>query len=140
MKLSPEQLVEWFFTANSALAAGRDQYLAMLRSPPSGTKRSEVVSGLKQGINDTLTMAKDMPDEERRQIDASLRAKGLPSLRRMEATLKRKHEKILSRGEIKNDEEFHIVAEILSDLEFEISASDRAKLGKISYAYENRAK
>jgi predicted hydrolase (HD superfamily) len=58
----------------------------------------------------------------------------------MEAGLKKKHLRILARGHIKNDEEFYIVAEILSDMEFEISEYDRAKLEQISYAYEARPK
>jgi len=139
MKLSHEQLVDWFFTANRGFpAAAKEMWLAMLSLPPEGLKRSEVVSGMKQGINDTLTTAKWKSVDERAKIDAALVAKGLPSLRKMEAVFKMKHKRILARGHIRNDEEFYIVAEILSDQEFEIVDADRCKLGEISYAYETR--
>lgn len=141
MNLTREQLVDWFFAANPQLTSEfRAQWLAMVESPPKGTTRSEMISGMKQGINDTLTMAKWASSDERKAIDAALAAKGLPSLRKMEAVLKKKHQRILTRGTIRNDEEFYIVAEILADLEFEIEATDRAKLEKISHAYELRAK
>jgi hypothetical protein len=148
MKFTPEQLIDWFIAASSqlpmatsqSLAEFRTQWLAMLDSPPMGTTRSEVILGMKQGINDVLAMAKDWPAEDRKRIDDALVAKGMPSLRKMEARLKKKHQRILARGRIKNDEEFYIVAEILSDSEFDISESDRSKLGKISFTYETRGK
>jgi hypothetical protein len=140
MKLQPEQLVDWFFTANPLLAEGRDRYLAMLQSPPPGTRRSEVIAGLKQGINDTLTMAKEMSEEQRKQIDSSLLARGLPSLRKMQAGLTKIPQRILARGHIRNDEEFYIVAEILADASFEVSAAEREVFGKMSCDYEFRTK
>jgi hypothetical protein len=44
---------------------------------------------MKQGINDTLTKAKWLSPEERTKIDAALGARGLPSLRKMDAGLKK---------------------------------------------------
>lgn len=141
MKLTHEQLGDWFFTANPRFPPeARSQWLAMLKTPPKGAKRSEVVSGMKQGINDTLTMAKWWPVEDRKKIEEALAARGLPSLRKMDAGLKKKHQRILARGHIKNHEEFYIVAEILSDLNFEVSEEDRSRLSAISNAYETRAK
>lgn len=141
MKLSPEQMLEWTLTAFPELPSEiRAQFLTFLKEPPRGTTRSEVMSGLKQGMNDALAMAKDRSLDERHIIDAALAAKGLPSLRKMDAVLKKKHQRILARGSIRNAEEFYIVAEILSDLDFDISESDRSKLGKISHAYETSKK
>jgi hypothetical protein len=141
MKLSPEQLIDWFLAANPRFRPEfRSQWLGMLESPPKGTRRSELISGMKQGINDTLTMAKWWPPEQRIKVDNALISKGLPTLRKMEAGLKKKHQRILARGSIRNDEEFYIVAEVLSDLDFDISELDRARLEKISYEYEIRVK
>jgi hypothetical protein len=141
MKLTPEQLVDWFLVTNPKFPPEfRAQWLAMVASPPDGARRSDLILGMKQGINDTLTTAKWLPDAERSQIETALAARGLPSLRKMDAGLKRKHQRILARGCIKNDEEFYVVAEILGDVDFEISESDRAKLGQISHAYETRPK
>jgi hypothetical protein len=141
MKLTPEQLGDWFFTANPRFpAAFRDQWFAELKMPPAGTKKSEIVSGMKQGINDTLTKAKWMSPEERAMIDAALITRGLPSLRKMDAVLRKKHQRILARGCIRTDEEFYVVAEFLSDGGFDVTDSERAKLGEICYAYETRRK
>ena len=141
MKFTPEQLGDWFFTANPAFPPeARTQWFAMLKTPPADTTRSEIVAGMKEGINDTLTKAKWLTIEERKKVEERLAAKGLPSLRKMEAKLKKKHQRILTRGHIKNDEEFYIVAEILSDLTFEVSATERKQLGEMSCAYEVRLK
>ena len=139
MKLSPEQMIDWFLAAFPEFPPeNRSQWLAWLETPPQGASRSEVISGMKQAMNDALTMAKDRPAQERQKIDATLAAKGLPSLRKMEAILKKKHQRILARGRIKDDEEFYIVAEILSDVDFPISGLERNKLGEISRDYEVR--
>ena len=145
MKLTPEQEVVWFYTAFPALT-GADfppekvehaiaGWLSDFASK-SGRERSEMRSGMRQGINDILAMARDARQEDIARVDRALAKKELPSFRKMAAALGKKHVKILRRGVIKNAEEFYIVAEILSDLEFEISDSDRAALEKISYAYE----
>ena len=107
----------------------------MLRTPPAGATRSQIIAGLKQGISDTLADVPAWSDDYRQKAEAALAAKGLPSLRKMEAVLKKKHQRILARGKIRNDEEFALVAEILSDVDFDVSDSDRATLGKISRAY-----
>jgi|GEM_PF-4763134 len=141
MKLTHEQLGDWFFTANPSFAPeARSRWLAMLETPPKGAKKSEIVSGMKQGINDTLTMAKWLSVEDRKKIEEALAARGLPSLRKMDAVLKKKHLRILARGHIKNDEEYYIIAEILSDLDFEVSKEDRSRLSAISNTYETRSK
>ena len=54
--------------------------------------------------------------------------------------MKKKHQRILARGHIKNDEEFYVIAEILGDLKFQVSEEERARLSAISNAYETRAK
>jgi len=141
MTLTPEQLVDWFLVMNPEFPREfRAHWLALLASPPEGATRSQLISGMKQGINDTLSHARYFPEGERKKIDEALTAKGLPSIRKMDADLKKKHRRILARGHIKNDEEFYIVAEILAHLEFDISEADRRRLGTISYAYEIQAK
>ena len=149
MKLTPEQQVVWFYTAFSAVTgasfpseeadAAIATWLGALATK-TGRDRSEMLSGMRQGINDMLAMARDARPDDIARADRALAQKGLPGVRKMAAVLGKKHLAILKRGAIKNDEELYIVAEILSDLEFEISESDRGKLGQISYAYETRAK
>ena len=146
MKFTPEQQVVWFYTAFFVLAEANlsveeavEQWLREYRAK-SGRERSEMLSGLRQGINDTLVGARHSREVDIVRTDRALTEKGLPTIRKMAAALGKKHPRILKRGFIKDDEEFYIVAEILSDVDFDISDADRAKLGKISYAYETRAK
>jgi len=138
MKLSPEDLIDWFLTANPRFPAEfRHRWLAELKAPSEGT-RSEMISGMKQGINDTLTKAQWWSDAQRKNIDDLLVVKGLLSLRKMEAVLKKKHLRILSRGLIKNEEEYYIVAEVVSDLRIPLSEDERRKLGQFMAAYESK--
>jgi hypothetical protein len=141
MKLTPEQLVLWFYTAFPALT-GKDfsaedvgsavgKWLQELGAK-TGRERSDMISGMRQGINDILAMARDSRQEEMARADHALAQKSLPTIRKMAAALGKKHLRILKRGSIKSDEEFYIVAEILSDVDFEISDADRAKLGHIA--------
>lgn len=113
----------------------RERWLSMVDLPSADTTRSELISGMKQGINDILRMLSRCPADLRKRIDDTLAAKGLPSLRAMEDGLKRKHQGILARGQIQNDEEYYIVAGILNDMDFEITETDRRKLEEISAAY-----
>ena len=142
--MSPEQMAGWFFTAkggaSNQASDALSHCLAILRSPPPGSTRSQIVAGLKQGLSDVLADMDCRTAEERAAIDAALARKGLPSIAKMTLAVKKKHRRVLARGHIKSDEEFHLVAEILADVDLVISDSDRAKLGQMSYAYESRAK
>ena len=141
MKLTPEQLASWFYTAFPAPfpPEAESEWLHQL-SNAKGRERSAMISGMKQGMNDALNMLKMMPEETRAEVNLALADKELPTIEKMEVILKKKHQRILKRGHIKNDEEFYIVAEILSDLEFDISPADRRRLGEIYGEYEERKK
>jgi hypothetical protein len=139
MKLTHDQLVDWLSTANPEIPPeAKTRLIAMMESPPEGAKRSEIISGIKEAIKDTVMTANHRPPEERRMIEAALAAKGLPSLRKMEASLRKKHRRILARGEITNEEEMDLVSDILADLTYDIEESDRRRLEELSAAYELR--
>jgi hypothetical protein len=141
MKLTDDQLVNCLFTLNPELPPeAKTKLIALVESSPEGAKRSEIIKGIKEGFKDSLLTARRRPPEERRMIETSLAAKGLPSLRKMEAGLRKTHRRILARGEIKNEEEMHLVSDILADLTFDITESDRRRLEELSAAYELRKK
>jgi hypothetical protein len=138
MKLTPEALADWFFTANPKFSSNdRAKLLAMLATPPAGATRSQIVVGLKQAISDTLLGEMEKSEADRRKIEAALAAKGLPSFNLMRARTKKMHKRILGRGLIKNDEEFSMVAEILADVDSEITSIERASLGRLVRSYES---
>lgn len=93
---------------------------------------------MKQGINDTLTRAAYWNYKKWKEVSDALAAKGLPSIEKMELRMKQKHRHILKRAAIKNDEEFYLVAEILSDLTLDVSDEDRTALDGISTDYESK--
>ncbi|MCF3648204.1 hypothetical protein [Synoicihabitans lomoniglobus] len=141
MKLTPEKMASWFFTAFPAqFPAGEEEKWLNQFSQLKGRERRNAVAGMKQGVNDVLTMARHLPTEARTEIDSALAVKDLPSLRKMEAGLKKKHRTILKRGRIKNEEEFYLVAEILSDLEFDVTDFERTQLEKIALDFDQRGK
>lgn len=139
MKLSTDQLITWFFTASVAAGMHRPDdegtYREML-SKIKGKERAGISSGVKQGVNDLLHMADMMPLEQSESIEAALAARALPSLRKMKAALSRKHIGILKRGLIRNEEEYYIVAEMLSDTSSDLTAAQRRSLGSMTAKYE----
>ena len=109
----------------------------------SGKERTELRSGLRQGINDSLHRFRSGYFEQAsvKTIDRRLTAKNLPSLDNIDAIFGEKHRAVLKRGRILNDEEFYAVKNILDDLEYDVSAEQRIRLGQITLHYENsRAK
>lgn len=142
MKLSDEQLVDWLITTCPVMPeSARQSFLDQIKSPPDGFTRSQMRSGFKQAINDTLSdIWGYAPASDRKKMDATLAAKGLPSIFAMELALKKKHKRILKRGSIKTDEEFYIVKNILDDLESDVTPEERAELEKLSGRFEGDAR
>lgn len=143
MNLTPERLCAWFYAVAAQIApeefgfppdAERNWLASLTRT--KGRERSDLISGMKQGVNDLLTMSKFLGPHERKKLDLVLTARSLPSLGLMQAKLKRKHERVLKRGAIKNEEEYYIVAEILAGCEIDVSEAERAELGRIHAEYE----
>jgi hypothetical protein len=141
MKLTTDQLISWSFTVSAAAGLHRPEqeaeYRAMIASL-KGKERSGISSGVKQGVNDLLQWVDDWPKEKHAAVEAALRAKGLPSLEEMQRLLSKKHLRILKQGVIKNDEEYYLVVEMLSDLTFGLSQEQRIALGSMVGVYENR--
>ena len=105
-----------------------------------GKERSGISSGVKQGVNDMLAMSEMWDAEIRRKVDEALKGRNLTPLPQMLIRLKGKQIRVLKRGRIKNDEEYYIVAELLSDLESGLTDKERVELGEVSAAYEESKK
>lgn len=100
------------------------------------TERSRRAAGLKMAVNDDLSHVKYYTETQRAAINRRLAAAKLPSLRTLQIGFKRKHVQILKRGTIRNEEEYYIVREILSDVSFDIPARDRLSLEKLAVKFE----
>ncbi len=93
-------------------------------------------SGFKMALNDTLSMASHFEAAQRLAVQRRLAAAGLPQLELLLAMLRRKHEKIVQRGRVRNEEEYYLVREILSDLDYPISDEARGELGRLAAEFE----
>ena len=135
MKLTPEQLGRWFRIAATNLLKLPEGSFA---DPDATGQKAKSVSGLKNGINDLLTIADHGGDEP--AADRALQAAGVPTIEEMRASLRRKEAGILRRGVIRDDEEYYIVQEVLTDLDSGRSPKTIRKLGDLAFAYEKEGK
>jgi hypothetical protein len=143
MKPSTDQLITWFFAASVAAKMHPPEAEAGYREALSkikGKERSGITSGVKQGVNDLFEMANMWPLEKYEAVEAALLARGLLSLEKMQAALSRKHIAVLKRGFIRNEEEYYIVAEMLSDMSTDFSDAQREQLGAMTVNYESKIK
>lgn len=100
---------------------------------------SQVLSGLKQSVNDCLEEAEDWSPGQIRQADESLMAAGAPSLSELLTTRSKQFRQILRRGKIRNDTEFYLVSAALADTVMARPAQELEQLGAMLVAYESRA-
>ena len=143
MKPSTDQLITWFFTASVAAemhAPGAEASYRDAIAKLKGKARSGVASGLKQGVNDLLHIADMWTPEKYKAVEGALAAAGLPSLKKMQITLSKKHVGILKRGTIRNEEEYYNVTELLGDVSSELTSIEREQLGVMTVEYENKPK
>ena len=136
MKLTNEQLYKWFrIVAGEFLGASEDSFA---KGPDGASTTKESISGLKQAINDLITMSThgSVPTSlDRRLVEA-----GLPRLHEMRAALARKEAGILKRGMIRDDEEYYIVREVLNDADSSLRSKTLEKLGRLLFEYESKEK
>ena len=137
MNISTDQLHEIFCVFFEHVMHASPEKMREMRASLSASPSR---AGTTQVINDMLSVAKWWSTDTRNAVESAFKAKKLPSLRKLEATLRKKHRRILARGHIKDDDEFYIVAEILSDMDFDISDPERSALEGMSGEYEAKKK
>ena len=116
-----EQLAEWLSATHEPdigpiSAESKAQLRAFLSKDglaKSGHTRSQVRQGFVQAANARISQMEWWSEEDRKKVDVLLAERGLPDLRTMELVLKKKHKGIVSRGTVRNDEEYYIVKELL---------------------------
>jgi hypothetical protein len=93
--------------------------------------------GLKVGLNDLLPQISSLPKNNKIDIDNELKSAGLQPLGILISSIKKIPEKVLKNGKLKNLEEYYIIKEVISDMTYELSETDREKLDVIVYDFEN---
>jgi hypothetical protein len=152
MDYSVEKLCDIFFVLLQHHAPAPMQPTAEMRAQLIRTSGRR---GLLMGINDLLSgwvesrkyqaqldgirKLKGAPseDEEREKLNRALASKGLPTLLELELALTQKHQRIIARKKIKNDDEYYIVKEIVDGPMIESMTKRQQKLlGSIMAKYE----
>jgi hypothetical protein len=93
--------------------------------------------GLKSGLNDLLTQIPSLPESNRVKINIELESAGLQPLGILLSTINKIPEKVLKNGKLKNFEEYYIIKEVLSDMTYKLTETEREKLDGIVYDFEN---
>lgn len=97
-------------------------------------------SGLRQAINDGLSQSYLFSRSQCLAVERRLAARNLPNLTMLEALLRNKHEKILKRGSVRNEEEYYLVQEILASVDFPIDEDSRNRLASYADDFATRRK
>ncbi len=96
--------------------------------------------GLNEGLRDSLTALKDLPNSSKVELNNELISKKLPSINILISRIKNVPKKVLEKGIIKNLDEYYVVREVLSDVDYEIAASRRKGLNKLLAEFEKNYK
>jgi hypothetical protein len=101
--------------------------------------KSKSIRGVREAARDMVEMCQDFNPAQVAVLDERLARDGLPTLSAMRNRTYRELLQILTRGEIRSDEEFRLVSAFVSDVDSRhLSDADRAQADALMYAYEGR--
>jgi hypothetical protein len=72
-------------------------------------------NGLRQAINDCVEMSLRFDHEEVEKFDSQLQSRGIVTLSELRRLYSKSYAKIMKRGQIKNETEYHLVRNVLHD-------------------------
>ena len=88
---------------------------------------SLAIKGLKEGFPDALTMANHLSKEQKEKLNQVLKTNGFPPIEVLNFKIRNTYKRVLKRNRIKNEAEYYVIVELISDVEFEISKEELAK-------------
>ena len=140
LDLEPEKLIAWLCTAARTMGVGttEEEFLRQL-SQLQGPERKQLFVGLHESTTTLLWLLKHASPEQRMDIERDLKKRALPPLWKVEAICRNTHKKILRRGEIRNDDEYHMIREFMSDVDWG-DPEERSRFDAMLRAYETRSK
>lgn len=94
------------------------------------------LAGLRMAVNDCVEMSSDWSAERVKSIDAAMAGAGALTLSEARRKFTKKVAGILSRGRIRSEVEYYIVAGLLADVSSGSSAEERSRLQTMAEAYE----
>ncbi|NIA52836.1 hypothetical protein HAV22_04110 [Massilia sp. TW-1] len=101
--------------------------------------KSKALAGLRQAANDTVEETRNWNSEARTVVDEAFRAAGVVTLSEITRRYSASYKRIVKRGFIKNETEYHVVNTILVDHASAISDDERACLQTLTEAFEQKA-
>ena len=93
------------------------------------------LNGLRQAINDCVEMSLYFDHEEVEKLDSQLRSHGIVTLSELRRRYSKSYAKIVKRGQIKNENEYYLVRNVLHD-STEKSPEERKLLEELISDYE----
>jgi hypothetical protein len=101
--------------------------------------RSKALEGLRQATNDALEELSGRPAEVIEAFDASLRSLGIVTLSELRRRHSSSYKRIVKRGVIRTETEYHLVNGIVVDTASAVTAAERSELQRLLEAYEGNA-
>jgi len=92
--------------------------------------KSKALEGLKQATNDAIEDTSDWNIDKVKKFDSLLREKGSVTLSELRIKYWSKYKRILKKGAIKNDTEYHMIKAVLCDRLINIDVNEENKKEK----------
>lgn len=92
--------------------------------------------GLKEGLRDSLTGLKDLPNELKVELNNNLTSNNFPSLNILTSQIWNVPKKVLDKGKIKDLDEYYVIKEVLDDIDYDITETERTELNKTIGEFE----
>lgn len=99
---------------------------------------SLAIRGLKEGFPDALTMANQLSKEQKEKLNQILKTNGFPSIEVLNFKIRNTYKRVIKRNRIKNEAEYYIIIEILSDVDYEISNIEQQHLNTLISNFESK--
>ena len=140
LDLEPEKLVAWMHTAGRMFTPGTPEQEKLRKlSQLQGLERDRYIAGLHDSLTTLLALLKHASPEQRMNIERDLKERALPPLWKLEAICRNTHKKILRRGEIRDDDEYDMIREFMSNVDWG-HPEERSRFDAMLRAYETRSK
>ncbi len=132
-----------FLYAFMDLAEGRSQadlgQLATEMDEMEIRAPKRALAGLRMAVNDSMEMSSHWSIDKIKAVDVALSNAGALTLSEVRRRFSKKVSAILSRGRIRSEVEYYIVAGLLADQSSEISAEERSRMQVMTEIYEGGA-
>jgi len=99
--------------------------------------KSKALNGLRQAANDAIEATGGFSPERVAQLDSALQEKGILTLSEMRRRHSSTYKRILKRGHIKTETEYHLINGIVVDNTALLMPPERTSLQNMLIAYEN---